>query len=131
VKVDILPSLRRSMVTVNAIQHNRTDERILQLARSTPDSLSVEEILYAGTLTNDLNEKLTFYKAGEKMYPTDWRTSNNVGCILLMQNKLADAKAEFAKADKNSANNPIIMNNSRLLCVGKKSQRRENSIGKS
>jgi tetratricopeptide (TPR) repeat protein len=114
-KIDILPSLRRSMVTVNAIQHNRTDERILQLARSTPDSLSVEEILYAGTLTNDLNEKLNFYKAAEKMYGSDWRTSNNVGCILLMQNKLQDAKAEFAKADKNSPNNPIVMNNQAIV----------------
>lgn len=108
---DILPQLRRSVVTVNAIKHNRTDERILQLARSTPDSLSVEEILYAGTLTNDMNEKLTFYKAAERMYPNDWRTSNNVGCILIMQNKLQDAKAEFNKADKLSPNNPIIMNN--------------------
>jgi len=114
-KVDILPSLRRSMITVNAIQHNRSDERILQLARSTPDSLSVEEILYAGTLTNDLNEKLNFYKAGEKMYPTDWRTSNNVGCVELMQNKLQDAKAEFVTADKNSPNNPIVMNNQAIV----------------
>ncbi|MBI3509162.1 MAG: hypothetical protein HY064_00760 [Bacteroidetes bacterium] len=108
---DILPQLRRSMVTINAIKHNRTDERILQLARSTPDSLSIEEILYAGSLTNDLNEKLNFYKAGERMYGNDWRTSNNVGCVLLMQNKLADAKAEFTKADKLNPNNPIIQNN--------------------
>jgi tetratricopeptide (TPR) repeat protein len=112
---DILPQLRRSVVTVNAIQHNRTDERILQLARSTPDSLSVEEILYAATLTNDINEKLNFYKAGERMYASDWRTSNNVGCILLMQNKLQDAKAEFNKAAGISANNPIIMNNQAIV----------------
>jgi tetratricopeptide (TPR) repeat protein len=108
---DILPQLRRSVVTVNAIKHNRTDERILQLARSTPDSLSEEEILYAATLTTDMNEKLTFYKSAERMYPGDWRTSNNVGCILLQQNKLQDAKAEFVKADKLSPNNPVIMNN--------------------
>lgn len=112
---DILPQLRRSVVTVNAIKHNRTDERILQLARSTPDSLSVEEILYAGTLTNDLNEKLNFYKAAERMYPNDWRTSNNVGCIQIMQNKLQDAKASFDKAAKLSANNPIIMNNQAIV----------------
>lgn len=108
---DILPQLRRSVVTVNAIKHNRSDARILELARSTPDSLSVEEILYAATLTTDLSEKLNFYKASERMYGSDWRTSNNVGCILLQQNKLQDAKAEFAKADKLSPNNPIIMNN--------------------
>jgi tetratricopeptide (TPR) repeat protein len=112
---DILPQLRRSNVTVNAIKHNRTDEQILRLARSTPDSLSVEEILYAATLTNDMNEKLSFYRSAERMYPNDWRTSNNVGCILLQQNKLQDAKAEFAKADKLSPNNPIVMNNMAIV----------------
>ncbi|MCX6312087.1 MAG: hypothetical protein NT084_10690, partial [Bacteroidetes bacterium] len=112
---DILPQLRRSVVTVNAIQHNRTDDQILKFARTTADSLSVEEILYAATLTNDLNEKLNFYKSAERMYASDWRTANNVGCILLMQNKLQDAKAEFAKAEKNSANNPVIMNNQAIV----------------
>lgn len=113
---DILPQLRRSVVTVNAIKHNRTDEQILKLARTTADSLSVEEILYAATLTTDLNEKLNFYKSAERMYgATDWRASNNVGCILLMQNKLQDAKAEFAKADKLSPNNPVIMNNMAIV----------------
>lgn len=112
---DILPQLRRSVVSVNAIKHNRTDDQILKLARTTADSLSVEEILYAATLTNDLNEKLNFYKSAERLYGADWRTSNNVGCILLMQNKLQDAKAEFAKAEKNSPNNPIIMNNQAIV----------------
>ncbi len=115
-KETILPSLRRSVVTVNAIKHNRTDEQILALARSTPDSLSLEEILYAGTLTTDMNEKLTFYKSAERMYPKDWRTANNVGCILLQQNKLSDAKAAFGRAAANSSNNPIIMNN-QAICM--------------
>jgi len=112
---DILPQLRRAVVTVNAIQHNRTDARILELAKSTADSLSIEEILYAGTLTNDINEKLNFYKASEKMYASDWRTSNNVGGIYLMQNKLQDAKAAFNRAAGASANNPIIMNNQAIV----------------
>ncbi|CAN5737684.1 tetratricopeptide repeat protein [soil metagenome] len=111
----ILPQLRRSVVTVNAIQHNRTDEQILKFARTTADSLSVEEILYAATLTNDMNEKLSFYRSAERMYGADWRTSNNVGCILLMQNKLADAKVEFNKAAGMSPNNPVIMNNQAIV----------------
>jgi tetratricopeptide (TPR) repeat protein len=115
-KEDILPSLRRSVVTVNAIKHNRTDEQILNFARTAPDSLSLEESLYAGTLTNDLNEKLTFYKNAERKYPNDWRCANNVGCIYLQQNKLADAKAAFGRAAALSANNPIIMNN-QAICM--------------
>ncbi len=115
-KQDILPSLRRSVITVNAIKHNRTDEQILNFARTAPDSLSLEESLYAGTLTTDLNEKLTFYKNAERKYPTDWRCANNVGCIYLQQNKLADAKAAFGRAAALSANNPIIMNN-QAICM--------------
>lgn len=115
-KEDILPSLRRSVVTVNAIKHNRTDEQILNFARTAPDSLSLEESLYAGTLTNDLNEKLTFYKNAERKYPNDWRCANNVGCIYLQQNKLQDAKAAFGRAAALSANNPIIMNN-QAICM--------------
>lgn len=114
-KVEILPSLRRSVYTVNVIKHNRTDEQILALARTTADSLSVEEILYAATLTTDMNEKLTFYKSAERIYPTDWRTANNVGCILLQQNKLSDAKAAFGRAAKNSPNNPVINNNQAIV----------------
>ncbi len=112
---DILPKLRRSVITMNAMEIGRSDERILQLARTSADSLSVEEILYAATLTTDINEKLTFYKSAERMYPNDWRCANNVGCIYLQQNKLQDAKSQFDKAAKLSANNPIIMNNQAIV----------------
>lgn len=107
----ILPKLRRSVMTLNVDVNSRTDEQISKLAMSSPDSLSVEEILYAGTLTQDLNTKLDIYKKAEAKYGSDWRTSNNVGMIYLMQNKLNDAEAEFKKADGLSANNPIIKNN--------------------
>lgn len=107
----ILPKLRRSVLTLNVDVKSRTDEQISKLAASTPDSLSVEEILYAATLTQDINTKLDIYKKAETKYGNDWRTSNNVGYIYLAQNKLNDAEAEFKKADALSANNPIIKNN--------------------
>ena len=107
----ILPQLRRAVLTLNVEVKSRTDEQISKLAASTPDSLSVEEILYAATLTQDINAKLDIYKKAEAKYGSDWRTSNNVGMILLIQNKLNDAEAEFKKADGLSANNPVIKNN--------------------
>jgi tetratricopeptide (TPR) repeat protein len=108
---EILPKLRRSVMTLNVDVNSRTDEQITKLAASTPDSLSVEEILYAATLTQDINTKLDIYKKAETKYAADWRTSNNVGMIYLMQNKLNDAEAEFKKADGLSANNPVVKNN--------------------
>jgi tetratricopeptide (TPR) repeat protein len=107
----ILPKLRRAVLTLNVDVNSRTDEQISKLAASAPDSLSVEEILYAATLTTDLNAKLDIYKKAETKYASDWRTSNNVGMIYLMQNKLNDAEAEFKKADGLSANNPVVKNN--------------------
>ena len=107
----ILPKLRRSVITVNADENSRTDAQITSLLNSAPDSLSVEEMLYGATLTQDINTKLSIYKKAESKYGSDWRTSNNVGYILILQNKLADAEAEFKKADGLSANNPIVKNN--------------------
>jgi tetratricopeptide (TPR) repeat protein len=107
----ILPKLRRSVMTLNVDVNSRTDDQITKLAMSAPDSLSVEEILYAATLTQDINTKLDIYKKAEAKYANDWRTSNNVGMIYLMQNKLNDAEAEFKKADALMANNPVVKNN--------------------
>ncbi len=107
----ILPQLRRSVLTLNAEKKSRTDEQITQLVSSNPDSLSVEELLYAATLTSDLNTKLDIYKKAEARYSSDWRTSNNVGYIYILQNKPTDAEAEFKKADELSANNSVVKNN--------------------
>jgi tetratricopeptide (TPR) repeat protein len=41
--------------------------------------LSLEEMLYSATLTNDLNEKLKFYQTAATAFPTCIRAQNNVG----------------------------------------------------
>ncbi len=110
-KEKILPKLRRSVSTLNCDSLSRSDDKITQLVNSTPDSLNLEEMLYAATLTKDLNAKMTIYKTAERKFPNDWRTSNNVAYIALMQNKGSDADAELQKADKLSPNNPAVMNN--------------------
>jgi Tfp pilus assembly protein PilF len=107
----ILPQLRRAVLTLNAEEKSRTDEQIKSLAASSPDSLSVEEILYAATLTTDLNTKLDIYKKAETKYSNDWRGFNNTGYIYLMQNKLNDAETHLKKADALSAHNAIVDNN--------------------
>jgi tetratricopeptide (TPR) repeat protein len=107
----VLPKLRRSEIMINVDKKSRTDEMISALATSHPDSLSVEELLYGATLTNDINTKVQIYTAAEKQYASDWRTSNNLGVALLTQNKVAEAGEAFKRADAANANNPIIANN--------------------
>lgn len=108
----VLPKLRRSEITVNVDKKSRTDEQISKLATSYPDSLSVEELLYAGNMTNDANTKVQIYQASEKKFASDWRTSNNLGAALLMQNKVAEAGEAFKRAEKSAGGaQPAVYNN--------------------
>jgi tetratricopeptide (TPR) repeat protein len=107
----ILPKLRRAEITVNVDKKSRTDEMITKLMTSYPDSLSVEELLYGANLTNDVNTKVQVYQAAEKQYASDWRTSNNLGVALLMQNKVAEAGEAFKRAEKNANGAPAVYNN--------------------
>lgn len=107
----VLPELRRSAITVMAEEQARTDEEITNLVKSAPEELSIEEILYAATLTDDLNEKLSIYQTAKKVYPNDWRGHNNVGYILLLQNKANEAKAEFEAALNAEEGNKVVSNN--------------------
>jgi len=113
----ILPKLRRSVLTVNVNKKSRTDEMITKLMTSNPDSLSVEELLYGATLTTDLNTKTQVYTSAEKQFGSDWRTANNLGVAYLMQNKVSEAKDAFTRAEKNAANNPIVMNNLGIIAA--------------
>lgn len=118
----ILPKLRRSVLTVVVDKKSRTDEMINRLVDTNPDSLSVEELLYAATLTEDVNRKMNIYKSAEKFYASDWRTSNNLGVTYLLTNKVSDAKSAFERADKSSPNNQTVQNNLGA-CVAKSGDR--------
>lgn len=107
----ILPTLRRSQITLNAEIEGRSDEEISKLADSAPDSLSVEELLYAATLTNDMNKKLDIYNKVVAQYPDDWRGPNNVGYIQFLQGNMNEAKSNFEKAAGMNVNNAAVNNN--------------------
>ncbi len=114
-KDQVLPKLRRAEITVMVDKKSRTDEMITRLANSNPDSLSIEELLYGATLTTDVNTQMNIYKAAERLYPNDWRGSNNLGVTYLMTNKTDDAKAAFERAAKNANGNAIVANNQGII----------------
>jgi Flp pilus assembly protein TadD len=110
VEKEILPKLRRSQMAIIYDLEGKSDAELTALAKSNPDSLLVEELLFAATLTNDLNEKLRIYKECERIYAKDWRGANNVGYIYMLQNKLSDAEAQFQKAS-GLEENGVVKNN--------------------
>lgn len=107
----ILPDLRRSQITVNYDIEGRSDEEIIALARGeNADTLSVEEMLYAATLTDDMNEQYAIYEFTSNQYSDDYRAVNNMGVIHLQRNELADAESMFERSLEIEQNQPAQNN---------------------
>ena len=68
---EVLPQLRRSKMTLLIDVIGRSDEEIASLAAQKSKDLSVEEVLYAATLTNDLNQKAEIYLLATENYPEE------------------------------------------------------------
>jgi outer membrane protein OmpA-like peptidoglycan-associated protein len=107
----ILPPLRRAEIVANLYEPMLTDEQILANAKTKPESLSVEAILYAGTLTQNPDELLTIYENAAKVYPNDWRTLNNAAVASLNKGNLDKASSYLQKAAAAAPNNGIVENN--------------------
>jgi len=69
---EILPKLRRSQMAINTEIVGKTDAEITELANSNPSELNIEELLYAATLTEDVDNQLAIYKAAAAKYPNCW-----------------------------------------------------------
>ncbi len=110
IKVKVLPQLRRSQMFVNVENIGYSDDQIKALVQSKPDTLKLEEILYAATLTTDINEKARIYGIAAKNFPNDFRPKNNLGYVYLEMGKTADAKSSF-EAAKVIENNDVVKNN--------------------
>lgn len=101
---DILPQLRRSKMKVGFELAGKSDAELKSLVKSDPSSLSAEELLYAATLTDDLNEKEQIYQKAVDNYPSDWRAVNNLGAAKYLKGDFDGAEKQFSKAiDMNSS----------------------------
>ncbi|MDH6343223.1 tetratricopeptide (TPR) repeat protein [Parabacteroides sp. PFB2-12] len=107
---EILPQLRRSRLTANIEIIGKSDDEISALAKSSPKELTVEEILYAATLTNNATEKEAIYKKASELYPSDYRTWNNIGMMRFAAGDLAQAEQMFNKANSVKSNPEANMN---------------------
>ena len=96
----ILPQLRKSRITASINIIGKSDEEIQQIYKSNPKSLSVDEILYAATLTENDAEKLDIYKTATTVYPNDYRTFNDLGVMQYVAGDYNGAKASFAAASR-------------------------------
>ena len=103
---DILPQLRYSKVTATVKNIGHTDDEILDLLKNDPDSLTLEELLYAATLVKTEAEKLNTYRVATNRFPNDYRAANNTANILYANGKYDDAEKiwnDIVKKDPSNA----------------------------
>ena len=101
---DILPKLRRSHMALNVTLKGKTDEEILALAESNPDSLNVEELMFAAKLACQSGNKdaaAKYTEANAKQNASDWRTQNNLAALDITKGDLSASKAALDNSDNN------------------------------
>ena len=95
---EILPQLRRSRLTANVEIIGKSDAEISQMATSSPQSLTIEELLYAATLVNTDDARASIYNTVTQIFPDDYRAYNNLGALEFIKGNFVDAEKYFNKA---------------------------------
>ena len=87
---DIYPKLRTAKTEILVWKDKKTDAEISVLSKqitqgqTNPDTLSLEELMYAASLTPSLEEKAAIYEAATKR-GTNWHAHNNLGAVYIAQ----------------------------------------------
>ncbi|MDZ4758014.1 MAG: tetratricopeptide repeat protein [Bacteroidota bacterium] len=109
---NIMPRLRRSEVTVTGEKGVRSWAEIKDKSENQNfDSLNSSEVLRYGYQIEDMKQKEKAYRFYINKWPDDWAGYNNLGAILIMQRKYADAKQQLDKALSLSKEHGEVYNN--------------------
>ena len=94
----ILPELRRSRMIINYETIGRSDDQIHEQYNADATKLSVDELLYAASLEDNLDKQESVYKTTAKVYPNDYRAYNNIAAIEFEKGNIDKAKEYLSKA---------------------------------
>ena len=94
----ILPELRRSRLIINYQTIGRSDQQIKQQYATDPTKLSLEELLYAASLTSDVKAKKAIYKKTTELYDRDYRAYNNLAALALNEGDEHTANSYLSQA---------------------------------
>ena len=95
---EVLPELRRARLTVNYRVIGRSDDEIRAQYAADASQLSVEELLYAATLTQDAAERKAIFTKATQLYPQDKRAYNGLAQLAYAEGNLTDAENALVQA---------------------------------
>ena len=114
---NLLSPLRRAEMTIELIVPEKTNEQMAQLSVSNPQELTVEELLFAATLTEDNATKLQIYTSATQIYPNDWRGFNNVAFHQIKNKNFNAAETALQQANTLSPDNGTVLNNLGVIAL--------------
>lgn len=100
----ILPQLRYSRIVASVNVIGKSDQEMIKLFNTDPQKLTVDEMLYLATLTNDNMKKQEIYRKVSQQFPNDYRGFNDLGMTQYAEGDYADARANFEKARRIAPN---------------------------
>jgi tetratricopeptide (TPR) repeat protein len=113
----ILPQLRRSRIIANIEIVGKSDEEITAAWNNNPKQLSVDELLYASSLSGDERVKERVYQYITANFTNDYRGWNNIGAMFYKQGDYAKAKQSFDRAAQVNPSAPEVNMNRALLAI--------------
>lgn len=114
---DILPQLRYSRITATINTIGKSDEEIIAAFDRQPNSLTIDELLYAAALTDDNQRKMNIYRTAARLYPDDYRPVNDLGMTQYIDGDYNGAKTSFAQAARINPSAPEPQMNLGLIAL--------------
>ena len=113
----ILPELRRARMTINYDIVGRSDEQIKEQYATDATKLSVEEMLYAASLTNNVKEKEDIYQKTAKYWDRDYRALNNLAALAFNKGDENQAQRYLQQALRLNPKAPEVFANLGLIAL--------------
>lgn len=95
---NILPSLRRTIISINTIEPNMTEEQITNACTTNPKSLNCDQMIYAATLVKENKNKEKIYITAMETYPECAEPYCNAATIAIEEGKIKHAKKLLVRA---------------------------------
>jgi tetratricopeptide (TPR) repeat protein len=128
----ILPQLRRSRIIANIEIVGKSDDEIMTAWNNNPKELSVDELLYASSLTSDERVKERVYQYITANFTNDYRGWNNIGAMFYKQGDYAKAKQSFERAAQvNPSASEVNMNRALLAIMNNDMEAANELLGRS
>jgi len=127
----ILPQLRYSRITASIDVIGKSDNEINRAIDTDPSTLTVDELLYGATLTDDPARKAAIYKKATELFPNDYRGFNNLGLVQYQMKDYNSARDNFAKAARlNPGAAEVNMNQGLIALVDRDFNNANTAFGK-